>query len=545
MAEGDDSVAHLEQGLKRIWGPTKNANRPKSSELTQKGPDTVQQGILNQYVGVDGSVANGPKVSLGKNQESTPKRRQNPRVRHNKRSEAPSSSTTTEDTGKVKVNASETRKNDGGQEKNNHAINTNHSKQQSLPNQLTTFPGFIRDRRWHPDDEKTKTSSKRGTKGYNRTASNEEIPQNWRQNAPKMIQAPRKTITQVLCQDNGTVVEESSLSLSEIVPHNVKDPAPVVNSFQHSRKGEGAKARSKEKIRLVRETSKKERVDLAQLASEYDEVPKHLQELNYPTGIVPLTPPIVSQRPAVLPEEKKNVTQAVEARHDDIRIPHVAVPDEEEMVQIVVLPTLAQQKRRKPAKNEKKDEPKKTDDDSSSSSSSSSEEEPKPRRNEIQQPLLFNIRKNELNQFRKSGVLPLKHISPKFPRAVFHCRLCSFHISSIPEVYRHTRDERHVRLQKQETSRQTASLMPSPPPEIVEVIGQFIQDIFHCSGLTKEDLEIRRVATENLRKMIETAFPGLSIRPYGSVVTGMFTLKKKIFCECLRFIILHPIFFLS
>jgi DNA polymerase sigma len=76
-------------------------------------------------------------------------------------------------------------------------------------------------------------------------------------------------------------------------------------------------------------------------------------------------------------------------------------------------------------------------------------------------------------------------------------------------------------------SRQTASLMPSPPPEIVEVVGQFIQDIFHCSGLTKEDLEIRRAATENLRKMIEMAFPGYSIRPYGSVVTGTFTRKKK------------------
>jgi hypothetical protein len=84
-------------------------------------------------------------------------------------------------------------------------------------------------------------------------------------------------------------------------------------------------------------------------------------------------------------------------------------------------------------------------------------------------------------------------------------------------------------------SRQTASLMPSPPPEIVEVIGQFIQDIFHCSGLTKEDLEIRRVAAENLRKMIEIAFPGYSIRPYGSVVTG--NRKTKIPYKCLRSVI--------
>jgi hypothetical protein len=518
MAEGDDSVAHLERDLKRFLGITKNANTPKSSESVHKNPDTVHQGSLNQRAGADGSEAN--KFNQGKNQESTPKGRKTPRVRHRKRSEALSSSANIDDAGKVRENASASTENDGGQEKKNHALNTNSSKQQNLPKQPTTITGFIRDRRWHLDDELAKTSPRKGTKVYNRTASNEEIPHNWRQPAPKIYQAPRKTINQVLRQENGTVPEKQSSSLSETVSHNVKDQVPVVDQ---NRKGQGAKARSLEKLRSKQETQKKERVDLALLSSEYDEVPKHLQELNYPTGIVPLTPSVVSQRSVVLLGEKKSVAQEVDARADGIQIPHAAVQDEEEIVQIVVLPTLPQQKRKKPAKTEKKDEPKKSDDGSSNSSSSSSEEEPKPRRNEIQQPLIFKIRKNELNQFRKKGVLPLKHISPKFPRAVFHCRLCSFHISSIPEVYRHTKDERHVRLQKQEMSRQTASLMPSPPPEIVEVVGQFIHDIFHCSGLTKEDLEKRRVATENLRKMIETAFPGFSIRPYGSVVTGTFT----------------------
>lgn len=532
MAESD-SVAQLEQDLRQFLGISTNTNTAKSSDSVHKKPDTsVHESNSNLKI-ADGSVGKKPNASKGKNQESTQKRPPKPRANQRRQvsqSEAPSSSTS-EDAGKGRENASASTKNGNGQEKD-HTIKTNSLKQQNISNQPTNVGGFIRDRRWHPDDQRVKNSSSKGTKVFNRTSNSEEIPQNWRQPAPKICQVPRKIAAQVMYLENGTVVEQNSSkrsSLSEIVPHNVnKDPNPVLNSCQE--KSEGAKAKSREKFRARKETSKKERVDLASnLALQYDEVPKHLQESNYPTGIVPLAPSLVNQQSVA--RDKKDATQpalqGIEARHGEMQIPHVAVPEEEEIVRIVVMPTLPQQKRKKPAKSEKKDEPKKADDGSSSSSSSSSEEEQKLRRNEIQQPLLFNIRKTELDLFRKKGVLPLKHISPKFPRAIFHCRLCSFHISSIPEVYRHTKDDRHVRLQNQEMSRQTASLMPSPPPEIVEVVGQFIQDIFHCSGLTKEDLEIRRAATENLRKMIEMAFPGYSIRPYGSVVTGTFTRKKK------------------
>lgn len=128
--------------------------------------------------------------------------------------------------------------------------------------------------------------------------------------------------------------------------------------------------------------------------------------------------------------------------------------------------------------------------------------------------------KKEVDLFRQRGVLPLRHISPKFPRAIFHCRLCSFHISSISEVYRHTKDERHVRLQTAEQSKQTAALMPFPPAEIADVVGQLVQDIYLCSRLNPQDLERRAVATETLRRMIEVNFPGFTIRPYGSCFTG-------------------------
>ena len=52
-------------------------------------------------------------------------------------------------------------------------------------------------------------------------------------------------------------------------------------------------------------------------------------------------------------------------------------------------------------------------------------------------PVTLVLPRKELAWFKQQNILPLKHINPRFCRAMFHCRLCSFHISSIPEVYRH------------------------------------------------------------------------------------------------------------
>ena len=228
MAKGV-SVAHLEQDLKKCLGITANANTLKSSELVHKKPDAAQ----HQHLGVDGSVSKTPKVSKGKNKESTSKGPKKPQAsnqrKHVTESEAPSNSTSTEDTGKERENASASTKNDE-QEKKKHATNTNSSKQQNMSNQANSITGFIRDRRWHVDEKKMKTSSRKGTKVFSRTLNSEEIPQNWRQPAPKICQVPPKTTTQTLDHrvENGTAVGEQNSSkrssLSEIVPYNEKNP---------------------------------------------------------------------------------------------------------------------------------------------------------------------------------------------------------------------------------------------------------------------------------------------------------------------------------
>lgn len=69
-------------------------------------------------------------------------------------------------------------------------------------------------------------------------------------------------------------------------------------------------------------------------------------------------------------------------------------------------------------------------------------------------------------------------------------------------------------------SKQTAKLMPFPQPEICDVIGQLVHDVYMCSRLGPQELELRRTAMEALRAMIETSFPGFTIRPYGSCFTG-------------------------
>lgn len=221
--------------------------------------------------------------------------------------------------------------------------------------------------------------------------------------------------------------------------------------------------------------------------------------------------------------------------------------EEEELVEVVVLlpkvlekkKKLREQKKAKKeaAKAEKAVEEDAQDDErisesseseassSSSSSSSSAEEETKEVIANLTPPAPFKIPKKELLMFRMRGVLPLKFMNPKFKRAIFHCRLCSFHISSMSEVYRHFREERHTRLQLQEQARQTASLMPTPTSEILDTISQMITGIYERSGLAPHHLATREAAVNLLRQMIETALPGYTIRPYGSSLTGTYALS--------------------
>ncbi|XP_057368026.1 terminal uridylyltransferase 4-like [Daphnia carinata] len=522
MAEST-SVALLEQDLKKYLGITPSANIPTSSQSAQNAPYQRNQKIISQPEKLDTLATKTAKVSRGRNSESTPdKRPQKPLANQRKEVSHRETSSSTKPVAKsVKgENASAKLKDDCAQEKKNN-VAQKHPSIQQIPNESTSIAGFIRDRRWHADDQTTKKNAK----AFSRNG--EEIPENWRQPPKKISQVPRKGTPK---GSNSSAEEPNSskhASISELaMANNVS--ALSEGTTKSGMKGDQrqkrvvAKAKSIEKLRAKKEGLKTERNELtSRLILEYKEVPKHLSESNYPAGIVPSCPPI---GPATQSNGKKNGARPVskDAENHRDELPQMTNQDGEEIVRIVVLPTPPQQTRKKGTKHEKQEAPGKAEDDgSSSSSSSSSEEEKTPRPSAVQQPLIFNIRRPELELFRRKGVLPLKHISPKFPRAIFHCRLCSFHISSIPEVYRHMKDDRHVRLQNQERSRQTASLMPFPTPEIADVIGQFVENIYQCSGLTAEDLKIRRTATEILKNMIETAFPGFTIRPYGSVVTEL------------------------
>ncbi|KAK4026185.1 hypothetical protein OUZ56_015202 [Daphnia magna] len=496
MAEST-SVAHLEQDLKKLLGITSSANVPTPSQSAQNSACRRNRKVVSQPEKSDTSATKITKVSRGKNNESTPdKGHQKPLANQRKEvSHSETSSSTKPVEKSVKgENASANLKDDSAQEKKNNVAQKHPSRQQ-IPNESTSISGFMRDRRWHQDDQTTKKDERV------LSSNGEEIPQNWRQPPKKISQVSRKVTPK---ESNSSAGEQNSskrANLSEAtVADNVNDVSEGTTKSgmkdDRRQKGAGAKARTTEKFRVKKDALKKER-------------------------IVPSCPPIDS---AALSNGEKNgagpVSKDAETHRDEL--PQMTNQDGEEVVRIVVLPTPPQQQRKKGVKREKQEAPGKAEKDrSSSSSSSSSEEEKRPRPNTVQQPLIFNIHRPELEIFRRRGVLPLKHISPKFPRAIFHCRLCSFHISTIPEVYRHTKDDRHVRLQKQEMNRQTASLMPLPTPEIADVIEQFVENIYHCSGLTKGDLKIRKSATEILKNMIEMAFPGFTIRPYGSIITEL------------------------
>lgn len=180
-------------------------------------------------------------------------------------------------------------------------------------------------------------------------------------------------------------------------------------------------------------------------------------------------------------------------------------------------------------------------------------------------PVTVILSRADLALFKQQNVTPLKHINPSFPRAMFHCRLCSFHLSRIPEIHQHIKvpinsifitrpcihsycicssespkrkwilnecwitimlikygmkGDRHVHLQQMEMTKRTASLIPDPSPTMVETIGHLIENVYRVSCLLQKDLDVRTDAVNSITEFIETNFPGLRVRTYGSFVTG-------------------------
>ncbi len=504
MAEGE-SVIHLEQDLKRILGIKSNIATPVSTESKIcNGPD----------LGTPGEATN---TTTSKQSQKQHKRRGNRKHAEdfNSHNEASSSSAKTEDVEKRTENAMANKAVHNQVKEKKSVANKMSPKQQVNLDETDRQPASDHPHYFKFDGyKKPKPASQLGTKVYSRNgpSNNGEIPQNWRQ--------PARESTSKLKNPAAEQEKKTAILLENGAAASVKDS---------SHEGT-AKAKTRVRNRVKKDTQKKEPGETP-VPSSSVVVPKNLLE----SDDAKAGPSNGDMKESfVLSKEENKIAQPVlqkgENHQEQTQVLTASQVEEEEVVRITIPPQPPQQKRQRNVKKEtntEKSDPEKKegddDDDSSSNSSSSTEEEKTPRPEREILPLVFNIRKTELESFRRRGVLTLKHISPKFPRAIFHCRLCSFHISSIPEVYRHMKDDRHVRLQNQERSKQTAALMPLPTPEIMEGVGQFILNIYHCSGLTKEALEIRYATIGILKSMIEIAFPGFSIRPYGSFFTGVFT----------------------
>ena len=506
MAEG---VVHLENDLKRILGiSVTNADTHSSTESAPKLCNSPSRGP---------HTSEATNAAPKKQSKKLNKKKENRKFQGNQDGEgcplhnnAVSSASNMEGNGKLKEDA--LTKRDHNSKEENKSVDKSLSSRQHVSDQphYFKFDGY----------KKPKSGSQNSSKVFSRSAAsnNSEFPQNWRQPAREAVLKGKSLV----------VGDHASKSLAE-------------NGTKANREGTERDSlepekefRKKTRVRTRARKEKKESGEINRIAanviSETVVVPRHLMETNDSPTAGPSA--IQKNDSTIVPKEENQQPVATKAAIRQEQVP-IDSQDGKEMVSITIPPQPPKQKRQKKAKGEKsteKSDPEKKEeeDDSSSSDSSSSEEEKTPRPEREILPLVFTIPKDELDSFRRRGVLPLKHISPKFPRAIFHCRLCSFHISSIPEVYRHMKDERHARLQNQERSRQTAALMPLPTLEIMEGVGQFILSIYQCSGLTKEALEIRCAEIDILRTMIEIAFPGFTIRPYGSFFTGLFTFLVQI-----------------
>lgn len=517
MAESD-SVVQLEQDLKKVLGIISNASATNDTSL----PNASESNSLSEK-----QVIKKEQPHNMNRKKQNQKKQRNPQKKANDVPPARTDTLNLENVEQVQDKPN-TLSSKGYSNKKGNKGAFSKADREVLPGQQSLSHSYPENKpkpgNTYSHSSQASDRHDRGTKTFNRSATSNSnpTPENWREAA---------AAREAMGRSKASTTNEVKQSVSE----------RAANSENHGQAGNNqpdtGKARNSRKPRKnANRNARKDQVEPenasigASAESATSKTGKNGHETTVSSATTGHVNGVKKEEAAVIANTSQHLSSPQHSPREMTETVFFS-EDGEELVRIVIPPAPPSKpkakhdsKLEKGKGGEKHKAAEANVEDDSSGDSSSSEESEEVHQQINTQPLIFSVCKSILESFRQRGVFPLKHISPKFPRAIFHCRLCSFHISSLSEVHRHMKDDRHVRNLNQDRSRQTASLMPSPPPEIIESVGQFIESIYQCSGLSKKSLEIRWAAMGILRTMIESAFPGYSVRPYGSVVTGKYPL---------------------
>uniref|UniRef100_A0A1I8J8X7 RNA uridylyltransferase n=1 Tax=Macrostomum lignano TaxID=282301 RepID=A0A1I8J8X7_9PLAT len=129
----------------------------------------------------------------------------------------------------------------------------------------------------------------------------------------------------------------------------------------------------------------------------------------------------------------------------------------------------------------------------------------------------------QLDRLEAQGVLPLMKQATKFPRALYHCRLCALHIDSLARAWDHVDSNRHrLKFEIQDLQRFVAAA-PSPTQSHAEGVGEHLVEHTNSLMLNSDEVERRLSIANRAIECISSGGSGSYARLYGSLAYSLAT----------------------
>ncbi|XP_063962271.1 terminal uridylyltransferase 7-like isoform X2 [Lytechinus pictus] len=139
--------------------------------------------------------------------------------------------------------------------------------------------------------------------------------------------------------------------------------------------------------------------------------------------------------------------------------------------------------------------------------------------NDSAEPWKDSMEKQEL-ELEKTYIFRLAKRSLKFPRALYYCRLCNYHIDTLPQCWLHIDQSRHNRLAKAKESENFFKNLPLPSKSHARALTTLLEDVTEEHALTGRELNQRNEVRQRVENALQSNLPECKVRIYGSSLSS-------------------------